>query len=359
MTSPNASRLGVLLLNLGTPSGTDYWSVRRYLKEFLWDARVIEPPPSRALWWLILNGIILTKRPFSSGEAYKGIWNNELNESPLLTITREQTQKLKAAFAARHGAETAVFDFAMRYGEPNTPDAIKRLSEAGCDRILLFPLYPQYAAATTGSANDQAFRGLMKMRRQPAVRTVPAYYDDPLYMEALAQSVARHLGARQAEGAPPPQRILCSYHGLPERYVKAGDPYETHCRATSRLLAERLNLPEAMVETAFQSRFGKEEWVKPYTVERVAELAKSGATDIAILSPAFAADCVETLEEINEEIRESFVHAGGKRFDYIPCLNADEAHIAALLSIVERELGGWLPQATPAQAARAQAEVGA
>lgn len=342
MTSPNASRIGVLLLNLGTPSGTDYWSVRRYLKEFLWDARVIEPPPSRALWWLILNGIILTKRPFSSGEAYKSIWNNELNESPLLTVTREQTRKTFEAFSAKYD-DLAVFDFAMRYGEPNTPDAIKRLVEAGCDRILLFPLYPQYAAATTATANDQAFRGLMKMRRQPAIRTVPAYYDHPLYMEALAGSVRRHLDARAAAGEPAPQRVVCSYHGLPVRYVTAGDPYESHCRETTRLLGEALGAPEGWVETAFQSRFGKEEWVKPYTVERVAELARSGVTDIAILAPAFAADCVETLEEINEEIRESFVHAGGKRFDYIPCLNDEEAHVAALLAVIEREAAGWLP----------------
>ncbi|MDD2868664.1 ferrochelatase [Neomegalonema sp.] len=345
MTSPNASRLGVLLLNLGTPSGTDYWSVRRYLKEFLWDARVIEPPPSRALWWLILNGIILTKRPFSSGEAYKGIWNNELNESPLLTITREQTRKLFEAFTARRPEADVVFDFAMRYGEPNTPDALRRMAEAGCDRILTFPLYPQYAAATTATANDQAFRGLMKLRRQPALRTVPAYYDHPLYMEALAGSVRRHLEARKAEGAPAPQRILCSYHGLPERYVASGDPYADQCRETTRLLGAALGGPEGWVESAFQSRFGKEEWVKPYTVARVADLARSGVTDIAILAPAFSADCVETLEEINEEIRESFVHAGGKRFDYIPCLNAEDAHVSALLAIVERELAGWLPEA--------------
>lgn len=331
------AKIGVIIANLGTPDATDYWSMRRYLKEFLSDPRVIEPPPPRPVWWAILNLIILSKRPFTSGAAYRGIWNTEANESPLLTITKAQTAALAARLRAVYGTEV-VIDFAMRYGNPSTESVIHRLVAQGCERLLFFPLYPQYASPTTATANDQAFRALMKLRRQPAFRTVPDYFAHPLYIEALAQSVERHLANRPTK----PQVIVASYHGLPKRYLMSGDPYHCQCLKTTRLLRERLKWDSNRVQTAFQSRFGKEEWLKPYTVEHVVALAKAGVKDIAMLAPAFAADCVETLEEINEEIREAFLHAGGEVFTYIPCLNDDPAHIDALFAVIQNELSGWV-----------------
>ncbi len=328
-------RVGVILANLGTPDATDYWSMRRYLSEFLSDKRVIDYPAWK--WQPILQGVVLSKRPFSSGANYRKIWNTERNESPLLTITRDQAAGVAAALAGRYG-ERVVVDFAMRYGNPSTRDVVGRLVAAGCDRILFFPLYPQYSAATTGTANDEAFRALMALRRQPAVRTVPAYFDDPLYVEALAQSVeAAYAGLDRR-----PDVLVTSYHGMPERYVTEGDPYGAQCHATTRALRARLGRGEDEVVVAFQSRFGPEEWLKPYTVEEVARRARAGQRHIAVIAPAFSADCVETLEEIEGEIRESFMHAGGEAFTYIPCLNADPAHIAMMVAIVGRELGGWV-----------------
>jgi len=334
-------RIGVLLINLGTPEGTDYWSMRRYLKEFLSDPRVIEVP--KAVWWPILNGIILTVRPKKSGHAYQTIWNEERNESPLKTITRAQADGVAARLAARYG-DTLVVDWAMRYGEPATGAAIDRLKAQGCDRILLFPLYPQYSATTTATANDQAFRHLMKMRWQPAVRTVPAYHDEPGYIEALARSVERHVATLDFV----PDVLLASFHGLPQAYLDRGDPYHCFCVKTARLLAERLGWPEGKVRHSFQSRFGKAEWLKPYTDKTVEELARQGLTKIAVIAPGFAADCVETLEELQFQVKDAFMAAGGERFAYVPCLNDDPDHVAFLSEIVERELGGW---ATPARAA--------
>ncbi len=329
------ARIGVVLSNLGTPDGTDYWSMRRYLNEFLSDRRVIDYSP--LLWQPLLQGVILTKRPFSSGRAYRGIWNEALDESPLKTITRAQTEGVAAQLAEALGDRVFV-DFAMRYGNPSTQSVIERMQAQGCDRILFFPLYPQYSAATTGTACDQAFRALMKLRWQPSIRTVPAYYDDPLYIEALAQSVERaYAGLEQR-----PDRLVTSYHGVPKRYLLEGDPYHCHCQKTTRLLRERLGFGAEEVVLTFQSRFGPEEWLQPYTVEEVARLAEAGHKRIAILAPAFSSDCVETLEEINEEIRESFVHAGGEDFAYIPCLNAEAAHLDMITAIVQRELGGWI-----------------
>lgn len=326
------SRVGVLLANLGTPDATDYWSMRRYLDEFLSDRRVIEWSPW--LWQPILKLIVLSKRPFSSGANYRGIWNEALDESPLMTVTRGQADRLRSRLAARHG-DRVVVDFCMRYGNPSTTSIVRRLLAQGCDRIVFFPLYPQYAAATTATANDAAFRALMELRRQPAIRTVPAYYAEPAYIDALAQSVERASAALPES----PTALVASYHGLPQSYVAKGDPYEGQCRETSRLLAARLGRE---VRTSFQSRFGPEEWLKPYTVEYVAELARQGHRRIAVLAPGFAADCVETLEEINGEIREAYLHAGGEHFHYIPCLNDDEAHIAMIERIVARESQGWL-----------------
>jgi ferrochelatase len=329
------AKVGVLLVNLGTPDATDYWSMRRYLNEFLSDKRVIDYPSW--LWQPLLQLVILSKRPFSSGEAYRGIWNTAANESPLLTITRSQTEKVRTAMARLHG-DRVVVDFCMRYGNPSTDSAIRKLKDEGCERIVFFPLYPQYSAPTTATANDHAFRTLMKMNWQPAIRTVPHYADHPLYIEALARSVERAYAGLDHK----PDALVTSYHGLPIRYLKEGDPYHCLCAKSTRLLRERLGFAKEEVVLTFQSRFGPEEWLQPYTVEEVARLAKAGKKRIAIMAPAFSADCVETLEEINEEIRESFEHAGGEVFTYIPCLNDDDAHVAMMMAILGNEMQGWV-----------------
>ncbi|ATQ55459.1 ferrochelatase [Paracoccus yeei] len=326
-------RVGVLVANLGTPDATDYWSMRRYLNEFLSDRRVIDLP--RWKWQPILQGIILTKRPFSSGANYRSIWNTEANESPLMTITRQQVAALRDRAQALWGDRVMV-DFCMRYGNPSTESVVDRMVKAGCDRILFLPLYPQYAGATSATANDQFFRALMKQTWQPAARTVAPYFDRPDYIEALAASVERALGGRQ------PARLVASYHGMPKRYLMQGDPYHCQCQKTSRLLRERLGWPEGVIDTTFQSVFGREEWLKPYTVEHVAELARQGVTRIAVVSPAFSADCVETLEEIQGEIRHAFEAAGGEEFTYIPCLNDDPAHIEVLTTLIGENLTGWV-----------------
>ncbi|WP_333832203.1 ferrochelatase [Rubrimonas sp.] len=330
------AKIGVLLVNLGTPDATDYWSMRRYLGEFLSDKRVIDYPSW--LWQPLLQLIILSKRPFSSGEAYRGIWNEELNESPLLTITRNQTESVRTELAKLYGDQVLV-DFCMRYGNPSTDAAIRRLKDEGCERIVFFPLYPQYSAPTTATANDHAFRTLMKMNWQPAIRTVPHYADHPLYIEALARSVEKAYAKLDHR----PDALVTSYHGLPMRYLKEGDPYHCLCAKTSRLMRERLGFAKEEVVLTFQSRFGPEEWLQPYTVEEVARLAEVGKKNIAIMAPAFSADCVETLEEINEEIKESFEEAGGESFTYIPCLNDDPAHIEMMVAILRTEMAGWVP----------------
>lgn len=329
------ARIGVVLANLGTPDATDYWSMRRYLNEFLSDRRVIDYP--RWKWQPILQLMILSKRPFTSGAAYRGIWNNEANESPLLTTTRAQAAAVAERMAALHG-DRVVVDFAMRYGNPSTPSVIARLKAQGCERIVFFPLYPQYSAPTTATANDQAFRALMEMNWQPSIRTVPAYFEHPLYIEALARSVER----AYAGLAERPDVLVTSYHGVPERYLREGDPYHCQCWKTTRLLRERLGWGPDEIVVAFQSKFGPEEWVKPYTVEEVARQAAAGRKRIAVIAPAFSSDCVETLEEINEEIRESFVHAGGQAFTYIPCLNAEPDHVDMMMAVLEREMAGWI-----------------
>lgn len=329
------AKVGILLANLGTPDGYDYWSMRRYLNEFLSDKRVVDY--SAWLWQPLLQGVILTRRPFASGAAYKSIWNKEAGESPLLTITKAQTAKLKERLHDRFG-DNVMVDFCMRYGNPSTQSRVREMIEQGCQRIVFLPLYPQYAGATTATANDQLFRALMKEKWQPAVRTVPAYFDRADYIGALAQSVERAYEAMTTE----PEILVASYHGVPRRYLLEGDPYHCQCQKTSRLLRERLGWKEGRIVTTFQSRFGPEEWLKPYTVEEVARLARDGVRRIAVIAPAFSADCVETLEEINEEIRESFEEAGGTSFTYIPCLNDDDAHIAALTNAICDNLKGWL-----------------
>ncbi|WBU53470.1 ferrochelatase [Paracoccus sp. SCSIO 75233] len=326
-------KTGILIANLGTPDGYDYWSMRRYLNEFLSDKRVIDYPSWK--WQPLLQGIILTKRPFSSGANYKLIWNEEKGESPLMTITRDQAEALRVR-AHEEWGDRVMVDFCMRYGNPSTQEVLDRMIEAGCRRIVFLPLYPQYAGATSATANDQLFRALMTQKWQPAVRTVEPYFDRPDYIEALAASVTRALDGN------PPAKLVASYHGMPKRYLTEGDPYHCQCQKTSRLLKEALGWDDGIIDTTFQSVFGPEEWLRPYTVEHVAELAKQGHTDIAVISPAFASDCIETLEEINGEIRESFEHAGGKRFTYIPCLNADPDHIEVMLNVIGDNITGWV-----------------
>jgi ferrochelatase len=325
-------RIGVLLLNLGTPDATGYWPMRRYLKEFLSDRRVIEV--NRVVWWLVLNLIVLTTRPSKSGEAYKLIWNKERDESPLRTITRAQAEKIAGGLAKDPRVEV---DWAMRYGNPSVKSRLEALQRAGCDRILLFPLYPQYSAATTATACDKAFDALKEMRWQPTIRVVPPYYDDPAYIEALATSMRDGLAGLDFE----PELVLASFHGLPQAYFDKGDPYYCHCAKTTRLLREALGWPEQRLRLTFQSRFGRAEWLKPYTAETIAELAKSGVKRLAVITPGFAADCIETLEEMAIRGRETFCEHGGEHYAALPCLNDSAPSIAALSAIAARELRGW------------------
>jgi protoporphyrin/coproporphyrin ferrochelatase len=325
-------RIGVLLLNLGTPDATSYWPMRRYLKEFLSDARVIDLP--RWKWWPILNLIILTVRPGRKGRDYDKIWNRELDEGPLKTITRSQAEKLRAAL----GNPRIVVDWAMRYASPSTVDRIANLQREGCDRILILPLYPQYAAATTATACDAVFRALMQLRSQPTLRVAPPYYDVPVYIDALATSIRAHLAGLDFE----PDAMVASFHGMPERYRASGDPYYDHCLTTSRLLREHLDWPAKRWHTTFQSRFGNEAWLQPYTIEMVERLAKSGVRRLAVVAPGFAADCLETLEELGMENRGVFLGHGGEKFTLVPCLNDSEAGVRVIEHLVRRELMGWL-----------------
>lgn len=330
------AKIGILIANLGTPDNYDYWSMRRYLGEFLSDRRVIDYSPF--LWQPLLQLIILTSRPFRSGAAYKSIWNEEAGESPLMTITKDQTAKIKDEMQKHYG-DAVMVDFCMRYGNPSTRSKVREMTAAGCTKILFFPLYPQYSGATTATANDEFFRALMSEKWQPSTRTVPAYFDDSDYIDALAKSVER----AYAEAEVKPDILVCSYHGVPKRYLMEGDPYHCQCQKTTRLLKERLGWADTDIVTTFQSKFGPEEWLKPYTVEEVARLAEEeGKKNIAVIAPAFSSDCIETLEEINEEIKESFEEGGGEIFTYIPCLNDHEDHIAALNGIIQRNLKGWV-----------------
>ncbi|MCW3837154.1 ferrochelatase [Sphingomonas canadensis] len=321
-------RVGVLLVNLGTPDAPEPGAVRRYLAEFLSDRRVVEIPP--LLWKPILHGVILRTRPRKSAHAYSQVWTEQ--GSPLAAITRAQAEALAGSWGDR-----VIVDHAMRYGRPAIADRIAALVEAGCDRILFAPLYPQYCAATTATANDIAFATLAGMRRQPALRTLPPYHDDPAYIAALAASVRE--GLARLEFAP--DVLLASFHGMPERTLALGDPYHCHCLKTARLLGEALGRP---VEVAFQSRFGRAKWLEPATETVLARLGGEGR-GVAIFSPGFAADCLETLEEIEIRGRETFRAAGGRDFAYLPCLNAGETGIEMLRTIIGRELTGWLEAA--------------
>jgi ferrochelatase len=325
-------RIGVLLVNLGTPDATDYWSMRRYLKEFLSDRRVIEE--NRIKWWLILNLIILTVRPGRKGRDYDKIWNKERNESILKTITRSQAEKLAEILPDR----SLRIDWAMRYGNPSIASRLDAMQVAGCDRILVVPLYPQYAAATTATVCDKVFEALARMRWQPALRVAPAYFDTPVYIDAIATSLKQALAKVPFQ----PEVILASFHGMPEEYLRKGDPYYCQCAKTARLLRERLGFGDDKLMLTFQSRFGTAEWLKPYTDATVKALAEKGVKNLAVITPGFAADCLETLEEIAMENAEIFRHAGGENFAAIPCLNDSEGGMAVIRDIVLRELKGWI-----------------
>ncbi|MCY4024464.1 MAG: ferrochelatase [Anaerolineaceae bacterium] len=326
-------RIGVLLVNLGTPDGTGYWPVRRYLAEFLWDRRVIET--ARLPWWLILHGLVLPRRPFRSGRAYAKIWDRERNESPIKTITREQCDGIAEAlerFTELH------IDWAMRYGSPSMEERILALTEAGCDRILLFPLYPQYSATSTASVQDKAFDVLKGMRLQPAIRTVPAFYDHPLYIEATCANLKCHLDSLAWEA----EVVLVSFHGLPKRNIELGDPYLEQCYRTLKLMKGRMGPDGDKLEVVFQSRFGREEWLQPYAEARVRELARSGARNVVVVAPGFVADCLETLEELSIGLQEVFEEEGGENFSTVPCLNYSEGARCLFAALIQSELAGWL-----------------
>jgi len=333
MTEAAPRQIGVLIVNLGTPEAPTPEAVRVYLREFLTDRRVIEN--QGPLWRFVLNTIILPFRPRSKARAYASIWNREADESPLKTITRAQASKLSMALQPDH--PTVLVDWAMRYGRPGIPERLTAMVEGGCDRVLVVPLYPQYSAPTTATVADMAFRALMRMRAQPALRIAPAYYDDPVYIDALAESVKAALASLPEE----PEVVVASYHGMPQSYVDQGDPYATHCAETTRLLRARLGYDDQKLIMTFQSRFGPSKWLQPYTDKTLEALARKRVRRIAVLTPGFAADCLETLEEIAIEGAHTFKRYGGEQFTFVPCLNDSPGGIATLNSVISRELRGW------------------
>tara|TARA_B100000161_G_scaffold200646_1_gene146449 strand:+ start:83 stop:1075 length:993 start_codon:yes stop_codon:yes gene_type:complete len=319
-------KTGVLIINLGTPDSTSWWDIRKYLKEFLSDRRVIEVNP--IFWQIILNLFILTFRPSKTAHAYKQIWRKESNESPLLYFTRNQATKLDKKI----GNEKVVVDFAMRYGNPSIKVKLNKLKEQGCEKIIILPLYPQYAAATTATVCDEVYRSLMKMRWQPSLQIIPHYESEPNYIQALINSIKKKV----EEVDWKPDLILCSYHGIPKSYFEKGDPYHCYCHKTTRLIKEKFK--SVRMQTTFQSRFGPQEWLTPYTDKTLEELPSKGVKNLLVICPGFASDCVETLEEINIQGRESFIEKGGKNFDLIPCLNDDPDHIELFNTLVKKYL---------------------
>tara|TARA_R110001599_G_scaffold145321_2_gene327729 strand:+ start:24735 stop:25820 length:1086 start_codon:yes stop_codon:yes gene_type:complete len=335
--SPNfdhgqSPKVGVLLTNLGTPDAPEKKNLRKYLKQFLWDPRVVEIP--RPAWWLILNGIILWLRPSRSAAAYRKIWTER--GSPLMFHTRDQADTVRALLQERHG-DKLVVDFAMRYGTPDIAGAVQRLVDQGVRKLLILPLYPQYSGATTGSTFDALAADFTQRRWLPELRFVNQYHDHPAYIQALAESI-RHYRSQHGSA----DKLLFSYHGEPRRYLDQGDPYHCQCYKTTRLVADHLGLQESEYITTFQSRFGKAEWLKPYTDATLKAMPAQGIKSVQVVCPGFAADCLETIEEIGEENRDYFMEAGGTHFDYIPCLNSEPGHIAALCDILEQQLTGWL-----------------
>jgi len=331
--SVSVGKIGVLLVNLGTPDSTGWWDIRRYLKQFLSDPRVIEVNP--LLWQVILNVFILTFRPAKTARAYQKIWLKEPNESPLRYYTRQQSAKLSAAMGDEHSQ--VVVDWAMRYGNPSIESRLQALQDQGCRKVLVIPLYPQYCAATTATVCDEVFRCLGQMRWQPTLRVAHPYDAHPAYIDALAASVQDHLAGLDWQ----PEVVLASYHGIPKEYFDKGDPYHCYCYKTTRLLREKLGWDAQQLQQSFQSRFGPREWLQPYTDHTLEKLAQSGVKKLAVICPGFAADCVETLEEIDMEAREIFLAAGGEAFTLIPCLNDREDHIAMLRQLVRENIAGF------------------
>ena len=317
---------GVLLINLGTPDSTGWWDIRKYLKEFLSDRRVIEVNP--IIWQIILNLFILTFRPSKTAHAYKQIWRKDTNESPLLYFTKKQSNELNRKI----GNENIIVDFAMRYGNPSIKSKLHQLKNKGCEDIIILPLYPQYAAATTATVCDEVYRSLMKMRWQPSLQIIPHYESEPLYIDALVSSIERKIKTLKWT----PDLIISSYHGIPKAYFDKGDPYHCYCHKTTRLIKEKFKKVE--IKTTFQSRFGPQEWLTPYTDKTLESLPKEGIKNLLVICPGFASDCVETLEEINIQGRESFIDNGGENFDLIPCLNDSLDHINLFEKLVKKYL---------------------
>lgn len=332
-------KTGVLLINLGTPQAPTAKALRPYLKQFLSDSRVIEIP--KAVWWFILNGIILNVRPRKSAAKYASIWTAE--GSPLLVNTRKQASLLKGLLGER-GHRHLVVDYAMRYGQPSVQDTLLRMREAGVEQLVVVPLYPQYAGSSSATALDDVFRTLMRMRNMPALRTVRHFHDQPAYIQALAQSVREHW-RQHGRG----EKLVMSFHGVPRFTLDKGDPYHCECLKTGRLLAEALGLAKEEYVVCFQSRFGKAEWIKPYTTEVLGKLAKDGVKTVDMMCPGFVSDCLETLEEIAMEGKEDFLTQGGQAYRYIPCLNDHPDWIKALADLVENQLGGWIATADDAE----------
>jgi ferrochelatase len=326
-----APKTGVLLVNLGTPEAPDRASVRRYLKEFLWDKRVVEL--SRPAWWLVLNLFILNTRPAHSARAYRKIWTPE--GSPLMVISRAQETALRQSLQQQFGDLVSI-ELAMRYGSPSIPQSLDKLREQGVRQLLVLPLYPQYSASTTASIFDAVTRHLQQWRWLPELRFINHYHDEPAYITALAESVTTH---RQQHGNA--DQLLMSFHGIPQDYFHKGDPYHCECQTTARLLAESLGLPKDRWGISFQSRLGPKQWLQPYTDHTLRELAKSGVKSVQVICPGFSADCLETLEEIAMENRDIFMQAGGERYEYIPCLNDTSAHIDMLTGLIKRHISGW------------------
>ena len=319
-------KTGVIIINLGTPDSTNWFDIRRYLKEFLSDKRVIEVNP--ILWQIILNLIILTFRPSKTAKAYKEIWMKEEDMSPLLYYTQKQAQKLAQSFTS----EDLILDFAMRYGNPSIKSKIYRLKEEGCENLVILPLYPQYAAATTATVCDEVYKTLMNMRWQPSLKIIPHYESEPLYIDALVNSINKKIN----ELSWKPDLIIASYHGIPKKYFDKGDPYHCYCHKTTRLMTEKFRSIE--IKTTFQSRFGPQAWLQPYTDKTLESLPIEGKKNILTICPGFSSDCVETLEEILIQGKESFLDAGGENFDMIPCLNDNEDHIALLKNLILKSI---------------------
>jgi len=338
-THGSEEKTAILLINLGTPDAPTPTAVRRYLKEFLSDPRVVEIP--RAIWWLILNGIILNVRPKKSAEKYGAIWTPD--GSPLRVHTERQTKLLRGFLG--HAGHHVVVEYAMRYGHPSIPNTLERLKQEGCKRILLIPLYPQYSSSTTATALDVAVTWLRKVRNQPEVRTVRSFADNPGYIKALANSVHKHW---TTHGRPTSSyRLIMSFHGVPRYTLEKGDPYHCECHKTGRLLAESLNIAADQYQITFQSRFGRAEWLTPYTAQTLTELGRSGVERVDVICPGFTADCLETLEEIAMEGKTEFLKVGGREFRYIPCLNEQEDWIKALTELACNHLQGWPTQSRP------------